>query len=49
MAEFFRVFVSRIGPLVTAWDTIYNLMTIKDTRNTVTFLCVMTYAIIWQE
>jgi len=49
MAEIFRVFVSRIGPLVTAWDTMYNLFTIKDTRNTLTFLCVMTYAIIYNE
>ena len=49
MAEFFRVFVQRIGPLVSAWDVIYNLMTIKDTRDTVTFLSILTYVIIYQE
>lgn len=49
LAEIFRVFVSRIGPLVLAWDTVFNLMTIKDTRNTLTFLCVNTYAIIYSE
>jgi len=49
MAEIFRVFVSRIGPLVTIWDIIYNLFTIKDTRSTVSFLVVMTYAIIYHE
>lgn len=49
MAEFFRVFVQRIGPLVSAWDVIYNLMTIKDTRDTVTFLSIMSYVIVYQE
>lgn len=49
MAEIFRVFVSRIGPLVTIYDFIHGLFTIKDTRNTVSFLVVMTYAIIYQE
>lgn len=49
MAEIFRVFVSRIGPLVTIYDTIHGLFTIKDSRNTISFLMVMTYAIIYNE
>ena len=49
MAEFFRGFVTKIGPLVSAWDVVYNLMTINNTRDTMSFLLVMTYVIIYQE
>lgn len=49
MGEFFINFLTKIGPLVSIWDFIYNLMTIKDTRDTLTFLCISTYAIIYQE
>ena len=49
MADFFRIFVQRIGPLVITWDYIYNLMTIKDSRETITFVAIMTYILIYQE
>ena len=49
MAEIFRVFVSRIGPLVSACDVLYSLFTVEDTRTTISFLLVVTYALIYME
>ena len=41
--------MTRVGPIVDLWDFIFNLMTFKDTRDTLTFLCIASYAIIYQE
>lgn len=49
LTKAFMLFVQRIGPLVDCWDSMYSLFTIKDTRNTVTFMLVATYMIIYQE
>ena len=34
---------------MSTWDTVYGLMMIRDTRDTVSFLMVTTYALIYQE
>jgi hypothetical protein len=31
------------------WDSIYGLMTIRDSRDTLSFLLIVTYAIVYQE
>ena len=49
LTKAFLLFVQRIGPLVDGWDSMHALFTIKDTRNTVTFMLVATYMIIYQE
>lgn len=49
MSKGFTAFVSKIGPLVAGWQALYDTITIKDTRNTLTFLFVVSYAIIYQE
>jgi len=49
LTEAFFLFVKRVGPLVSVYETVHGLITIKDTRDTVSFLCVATYAIIYQE
>jgi len=49
LTKAFMLFVQRIGPLVDCWDSMYSLFTIKDTRNTVTFMLVATYMIVYQE
>jgi hypothetical protein len=48
-AKGFQAFVTQIGPVVSVWDAIFGLMTIRDTRDTLTFLMVMTYALVYQE
>jgi len=47
MSQGFQAFVSQIGPLVDGYEVLYNIFTLKDTRDTITFLCVATYAIIY--
>jgi len=47
LTESFFLFVKRVGPLVSVYETIHGLVTIKDTRDTLTFLCAATYAIIY--
>ena len=47
LTEAFFLFVKRIGPLVSAYDTVHGLFTIRDTRDTLTFLFAATYAIIY--
>jgi len=49
LTEAFFIFVRRIGPLVSAYDAVHGLVTIRDTRDTLTFLGVASYAIIYQE
>ena len=49
LTEAFFIFVRRIGPLVSAYDAVHGLITIRDTRDTLTFLGVASYAIIYQE
>lgn len=49
MGEFFRVFVMRLDPLVAGYDAVFNLLTIKDTWNTMIFLVVNTYFIVYFE
>jgi hypothetical protein len=49
LSQISQAFVTRVGPLVDMWDYFYHFMTFKDTRDTMTFLCVMTYVIIYQE
>lgn len=47
MTQGFNGFITTIGPLVSAWDSIYGLMTIRDSRDTMAFLAVATYAIVY--
>ena len=49
MTDSFIKFVKRTTPLVNLVDTIYQLFTIQDTKQTIAFLMVATYAIIYQE
>ena len=49
LTEAFFLFVKRVGPLVSAYEGVHGLITIRDTRDTISFLCVATYAIIYQE
>ena len=49
LTEAFFLFVKRVGPMVSVYEGIHGLITIKDTRDTISFLCVATYAIIYQE
>mmetsp|Transcript_7459 Transcript_7459/g.12609 ORF Transcript_7459/g.12609 Transcript_7459/m.12609 type:complete len:500 (-) Transcript_7459:99-1598(-) len=42
-------FIKRISPLVSLIDYIYHVFTIRDTRETLTVLSALTYAIIYQE
>lgn len=36
-----------MDPLVSAYNLIFNLITIKNTRDTVTFLLVLSYMIVY--
>lgn len=47
MTQGFQSFVSKIGPLVDGWEYMYNIFTLKDTRESVTFGAIMTYAIVY--
>lgn len=49
MTTGFSAFASKIGPLVDGWEFMYGIFTLRDTRDSLTFGCVMTYAIIYQE
>jgi hypothetical protein len=49
MAQGFQAFVSKIGPLVDGWEFMYNLITLKDTQNSLLFLLFSSYAIVYQE
>jgi hypothetical protein len=49
MTESFILFMKRIGPITHVVETAYGLFTIRDTRDTLTFLILSTYVIIYQE
>mmetsp|Transcript_17866 Transcript_17866/g.27634 ORF Transcript_17866/g.27634 Transcript_17866/m.27634 type:complete len:80 (-) Transcript_17866:1347-1586(-) len=49
MTEAFIMFVKHSTPLVNMLDAIYQIFTIKDTKTTIAFLLVVSYAIIHQE
>ena len=49
LTEAFFIFVRRIGPLVNAYDAVHGLITIRDTRDTLTFLACASYALVYQE
>lgn len=47
MTQGFQSFISKIGPLVDAHEFVFNIMSLKDTRDSVTFGAIMTYCIIY--
>jgi hypothetical protein len=49
LSESFILFLRRVGPIADAIEILYGLMTIRDTRDTLTFLAASTYVIIYQE
>jgi hypothetical protein len=49
LSESFILFLRRIGPITSGVESMYGLMTIRDTRDTLTFLVISTYVIIYQE
>jgi hypothetical protein len=49
LTEAFLAFVQRIGPLVDIFDTVYDLISLKDTMRTLTIWSALSYAIIYQE
>ena len=49
MTQGFNSFSTKISPVVAAWEYMYGLMTIKNSRDTLTFLFTVSYAIIYQE
>ena len=49
LTEAFFLFVKRVGPIADVVEGAHAIFTIKSTRDTITFLAVATYAIIYQE
>ena len=49
MAQGFQSFVSKIGPLVDGWEFMHGIFTLRDTKESVSFGAVLTFAIIYQE
>lgn len=47
LSESFILFLRRIGPISSFVEMTYGLMTIRDTRDTLTFLIISTYVIIY--
>ena len=49
LSESFILFMRRIGPIASAVEMAHGLFSIRDTRDTLTFLVLVTYVIIYQE
>jgi hypothetical protein len=49
LTQVFNTFILQIGPLVLAWEYLYGLFTVRDTHDTLSFLLISTYCIIYYE
>ena len=49
LSESFILFLRRIGPITSFIEATHGLMTIRDTRDTLTFCVISSYLIIYQE
>jgi hypothetical protein len=45
----FTGFVSKIGPLVSAWDGLYSICTLQNTQYSITVFAILSYSIIFFE
>jgi hypothetical protein len=49
MAQGFQAFIGKIGPIVELWEYLYGIFLLRDTKESVTFGLIVTYALIYQE